>query len=109
MTNKMTKREAFTAIKSLINDPTLIAFLDHEIELLSKPKALTATQKANANVKVEILNSLTDVPTTISELMKLEAFSNFSNQKLSALMAQLVADGKVVRVMDKRKAYFYKA
>jgi predicted transcriptional regulator len=35
-----------------------------------------------------------------------EELANLSNQKISALLTQLVKNGKVARVEDKRKALF---
>lgn len=32
--------------------------------------------------------------------------AQYSNQKLSALLKQMVDNGEVVRTMDKKKAYF---
>ena len=44
---------------------------------------------------------------TISEMQKVNAeLGEMSNQRISALVRQLINDGKVERIEDKRKAYF---
>jgi DNA-binding HxlR family transcriptional regulator len=43
----------------------------------------------------------------VSEMMKvLPSCAELSNQKLSALLRQMVTEGTIVRTEDKRKAYF---
>lgn len=108
-TKKMTKKEYFGVLRELVLDrPELVDFIDHEIELLSRKNSSTAPSKnqvANEGIKVEILNALTEFgkAVTVSELM---AKVPYSNQKLSALLKQLVEDTKVERIEDKRKTYF---
>ena len=113
---KMTKRDYFTQIKAKYNlTEDEIAFIDHELELLDRKNAsatgekkMTATQIANENLKESILEEMEENRLyTISEMMKaLPCCSELSNQKVTRLVAQLVADSKVVRTEDKRKAYF---
>ena len=109
---KVTKREMFEGIKANYNLTTdEIAFIDHELELLAKKNASTgerkptATQRANEGVKEEILAVLSDEAVTVTEIVKtLDA--DYTNQKISALLRQLIADGKVEKVVDKRKSLF---
>ncbi len=109
---KVTKREMFEGIKANYNlTEAEIAFIDHELELLAKKNASTgerkptATQKANEGIKEEILAVLSDEAVTVTEIVKsLEA--DYTNQKISALLRQLIADGKVEKVVDKRKSLF---
>lgn len=115
MANKLTKKDFFGMIREIAvredrND--IVEFVDHEIELLNKKRAnggMTATQKANEEVKVAIVNALTEIarPVTITELQsEVPTMAEFSNQKLSALLKQLVDGNAVVRTTDKKKAYF---
>ena len=68
----------------------------------------TATQTANAGFKVDIENgmelgkkyTITDLIKSISEL------ADLSNQRVSAIVRQMVESGTVVREEIKRKAYF---
>lgn len=110
----MTKREMFEQIKANYNlTDAEVAFIDHELELLSKKnsaeKKPTAQQVANEGLKSVILNVLTDNGglMTVTDVQKSCAeLSELSNQRVSALLRQLKDDGKVERVEDKRKAYF---
>lgn len=92
------------------------AFLEGRIAQLDKKSASksdkpTATQKANAELKDKILAEMeADKAYTISDMLKaLPSCADLSNQKVSAVMKQLVESYKVIRTEDKRKAYFSKA
>ena len=70
----------------------------------------TATQKENIGFKDAILEGLGDGKYTITDIMKsVDAVNGLSNQRVSALVRQLVADGLLVREEIKRKAYFSRA
>lgn len=112
---KVTKREYFNTLRGIVENldrEDLVEFIDHEIELLNKKatsKKPTKIQVENENIKGLILEGLKNLgkPVTISELQESdENLANLSNQKISALLTQLIKDNKVVRVEDKRKAYF---
>lgn len=114
-TKKMTKREMFEQIKANYNlNADEIAFIDHELELLTKKnsaeKKPTAVQVANEGIKAEILEGMeVGKKYTITDLMKsVPACAELSNQRVSALVRQLVTDGSVERTEEKRKAYFSK-
>ena len=66
----------------------------------------TKTQVENESIKDEIVVFLGTVEkATITDIMKgLER--EISNQKVSALVRQLIQDEKVVRFEEKRKAFF---
>lgn len=118
MEKKMTKREKFEMLANIAEvkaNPMLAEFIEHELELLAKKNAsgsgkLTATQIANNGIKEEILECMAKEPNrlfTISEMMKLfPCCMELSNQRVSALIRQLIADGKVERLEEKRKAVF---
>ncbi len=112
---KMTKREYFAvlrAIPEVAENPALVAFIDHEVELLSKKNAAekkpTAVQVANEGIKAEIVEAMTaGTLYTVTDIQKsVPACAELSNQRVSALLRQLVEAGQVVRTEDKRKAYF---
>ena len=111
---KMTKRELFEMIKGVwANDTRIVEFCEHEIELLNRKSSKstqTKTQIENENIKGAIVNALTEIakPVTITEMQELNTeMANYSNQKLSALLKQLVEnDKKVVKTVDKKKSYF---
>ena len=75
----------------------------------SKSNKPNAKQRANEEIKEKIMEILFAEPTrlfTISETCKLYTDEELSNQKVSSLIRQLVAEDKVKRTEDKRKAYF---
>lgn len=108
-----TKREYFNELKAIVSDnDTLVAFIDHELELLDKknsaPKNPTAKQLENEKIKDYILAHLVK-PMTISEMLKdflADYPTELSNQRVSAIVKQLVEDNAIVRTVEKRKAYF---
>ena len=115
-TKKMTKRDYFNTLLGIAEvkaNPELVKFIDHELELLAKKnsaeKKPTAVQIANEGIKSVIVDTLAENggKMTISEMQKANAeLGELSNQRISALVRQLLADGKVERVEEKRKAYF---
>ena len=76
----------------------------------SAEKKPTATQIENEGIKSVILETIGDGSFTISELQKLNSeLAEHSNQKISALLKQMVESGSIKREEIKRKAYFSKA
>ena len=71
-------------------------------------KILTAEQKKNEGIKEQLIEVLAkcEEPQQIKDLMRMEEFSEYSNQKLSALLKQLVTAEKVERVEEKKVAKF---
>lgn len=111
---RTTKKEYFAMVASVIeqanptNKEELLAFINHEIELLGRKSAKsgqTKTQKENIGIMETISTVLADndQPMTITELMKDSRLSDYSNQKLSALVRQMP---NVVKTTDKKKSYF---
>lgn len=116
-TKKATKRENFETlltIPAVAENAALVAFINHELELLAKKNSAehkpTAKQNENASIKSAIVDEMEDNRLyTISEMIKeFPSCAEFTNQRVSALVRQLVADGKVERIEEKRKAYFRK-
>ena len=112
----MTKKEMFQNLANLHADNAeIVAFCNHEIELLEKKKSAdkkpTAQQVANKSTQEAILANMADGQMyTITDLIKtVPECADMTNQRVSALVRQLVTDGAVVRIEDKRKAYFKKA
>lgn len=119
---KVTKRENFGKVLEYVKDNAeLVAFINHEIELLDKKsasKGSSKTQKENIELKDVIYNELAkcEKPITVTDLMKgSEIITNYtledgrplSNQKVSAILKMLVDNDKtVVRTTDKKKTFF---
>lgn len=95
-----------------ITSQDVINFVNHEIELLDRKHSKTSqtkTQKENELIKESIVKALTEIdrPVTITELQNESAeMEVYSNQKLSALLKQLVQGGIVAKTIDKKKSYF---
>ena len=112
MANKITKKEMFAMIKAQVKDNAeMVAFIDHEIELLEKKasnKKATKTQEANVGIKSTILAVLEGAkPMTVTEMQGASAeLGELSNQKVSALVRQLVEAGEVVKTIDKKVSRF---
>ena len=112
MANKITKKEMFTMIKAQVKDNAeMVAFIDHEIELLDKKasnKKATKTQEANVGIKSTILAVLEDGKSmTVTEMQGASAeLGELSNQKVSALVRQLAEAGEVVKTIDKKVSRF---
>ena len=126
-TVKMTKADRFTALADYLSaNPTLTfatpkgeitakdmgEFVAHELELLSKKnsadKKPTAQQTANAGIQTAIVDGMeVNRLYTVTEIIKeIPECAELTNQRVSALLRQLVDRGEVVRTEDKRKAYF---
>ena len=111
---KVTKRERFNQILAIADvqaNEELVDFINHEIELLDKKrtgKKQTKTQEANEKIKALIVNTLNgNDPMTVTELLGTGVFeAGTSNQKISALLRQLVNDEVVVKTIDKKVSRF---
>lgn len=112
---KPTKRDNYNALLSIpavAANSALVDFINHEIELLDKKnssdKKPTAQQTANEGIKTAILdNMVAGKMYTITEIIKtVPECADLTNQRVSALMRQLIEAKLVVRIEDKRKAYF---
>jgi hypothetical protein len=111
---KMTQRDYFNQILALPDLPADIAeFVKGRIEALDKKAGKssdkpTATQIANKGIKSAIVEGMVEGKQyTITDLIKSNpALAELTNQKVSALVRQLIADNVVVRTEDKGKAYF---
>lgn len=118
MEKKITKREMLAKIREVVvNDTEMVAFIDHEVELLTRRNSTrsgkpTATQIANEEIKTNILNALEmGEKYTIGDIIKAipnPENGNYSTSKISALIRQLKEAGLVNREQVKGRAYFSK-
>ena len=112
-TSKMTKRDYFNILLTMPDvqaNPAVVAFIEHEIELLdrksSTEKKPTAQQAANKEIATAIvagmergkLYTVTDLIKTIPEC------ADLTNQRVSAIL-RTNTEG-IERIEEKRKAYF---
>lgn len=116
---KMTKKETINLLidvlmgnKEVEDTQIFVDFLIHERELLEKKSSnsgQTKTQKENETIKEKIVETLRDLGkyVTITEIQNANAeLGTYSNQKISALLKQLVDNKEIEKVIDKKKAYF---
>ena len=114
---KPTKRDRFNAllaIPAVAKDAELIEFINHEIELLDKKNTAerkpTAKQVENAGFKADILAWMepdtkylsADVAKGVPSIIA----AGISPNRVTAMLTQLVNDGAVIRIEDKRKSYY---
>ncbi len=117
MANKITKVQMFNMIKAVAGvseNPDMVAFIEHEIELLnkrnSKVKKPTKKQEANIGIMDVIYNVLadSDISLTIADIRgtnsELEALSS---QKVSALLKKMVDSGRISKEYDKKVPMFF--
>lgn len=112
---KATKKEMFGKLIELAQENEridLVEFCEREIDSLNKKASASGqskTQAENEKIKVVIAEELTRIAraVTISELIKeSESLGQYSNQKLSALLKQMVESGTVTKIIDKKKSLF---
>lgn len=114
MANKITKREVIGMMMKeevIKANPTYVAYLENELALLDKKaqnKKATKTQEQNVGIKATILKVLATIGSgTVTDIQNgNEELSALSNQKVSALVRQLVESGEVVKTTDKKKSIF---
>lgn len=115
---KMTKKENFMALADLIqgievtNKEELQAFISNELELLDKKRSrkggATKTQKENMALKKRILATITELnkPMSPTDILTVSEFEEYSNQKISALLNQLVKEGTLTKAKDGSRTVF---
>lgn len=110
----MTKREYFAQIRDIVADnEELVAFIDHEVELLNKksssPRKPSARQIENVALKKDILATLVLLgePLTIGQIVEATpSLEGLSNQRVTHLLTDLRNAGKVERTYVKKVAHF---
>lgn len=119
---RITKTQKFEDVIALLNgNPAkfidkdgAVEFIHNEMALLAKKNASdsrkpTATQEANEKYKALILEFLSrqESGKTCTEIAKsVPELFDFNNQKIAALMRQLVESGKVGKATVKGKSLF---
>lgn len=108
-----TQKEFYTeaiALAEANDKEDLVAFFKSRIEQLEKKasaKKPTKEQEANVALKGVITSVLTSEGATVSDIMsKSDDLKGLSNQKVSALLRQMVEAGSVVKSVDGKKSLF---
>ena len=116
---KITKRmvvEMMLADEHIVGNEQFKAYLENELELLKKKsenKKATKNQEANVEIKADILEVMVHMaPSTATEIMNAVKsvdtvkYATLTNQRVSALLKQLIEDNKVVKSVDKKVSMF---
>jgi hypothetical protein len=123
----VTKRDYFAMVRNIVeqtevdNKAEILAFIDHEVELLNKK----STKKSSSKYDEAIFETIKEVlseqskPVTITELMddpRLQSYlekeggaevtKKMTNQKLSAMVNKLVENKVVVKIIEKKRSFF---
>jgi hypothetical protein len=112
MEKKITKKEMFAKIMEEVKgNAEMVAFLEHEIELLNKKKGSADSKKVEEQkVVMDIIREtliVSEKALTVSELQKTNvALGTLSNQKVSAMLKKMVDNGEVVKTVEKKVSYF---
>ena len=120
MTNtsrKPTKRDNFNAllaINEVASNPQLVEFIEHELALLDKKNSAerkpTPKQVENAAYRADILAYMErGVQYTAGDLAKQVPSlveNDLSVNRVTPMLTALVADGSVVKTVEKRKSYY---
>ena len=116
----MTKKDYFALIKTIVESTDredkaeMLAFIDHEVELLSKKKSSSSSKKDAEYEELckQVEDALAELgkPVTITEFMKesTHEVATLSCQKLSAILKKCKdVRGTVDKKTDKKKTYFF--
>ena len=115
MANKRTNKDFFNEVKAIAierEDAELQAWAEKQIKGLEDKAANrkpTKTQKENEGVKDAIVEALAEIgkPATVTEILATDKFeATVTNQKVTALLRQMIADNVVVKTADKKKSFF---
>ena len=109
----MTKKEMFTMIATVNADNAeIVDFCNHEITLLESRKSggnskKTAESEAREALVLEALTAIGEKVTVTELIASAEnEVEEYTNQRVSAILRKLVDSKKVVKTIEKKKAYF---
>lgn len=116
---KITKKmvvEMMLADEKIVANEVFKTYLENELELLKKKsenKKATKNQEVNVEIKADILEVMAHMaPSTATEIMNAVKsvdtvkYATLTNQRVSALLRQLIEDNKVVKSVDKKVSKF---
>ena len=121
MEKKITLKENFERLAGVVKvaniDETekneLLLFINNRIEQINKKASGTsAKEKENKALQDQIKIILLDLlaqqsePINIATMLKVESLSQYTNQRISAILTKLIAEGKVERTVIKKVPFF---
>ena len=91
----------------------LLLFINNRIEQINKKASGTsAKEKENKALQDQIKAILLDLlaqqsePINIATMLKVEPLSQYTNQRISAILTKLIAEGKIERTVIKKVPFF---
>lgn len=112
MANKKTQKDFYNEIIEVVKAEgrtDLVEFCEGRIAVLEK-KSANRSKKVNEEneaIKATILDVLATTEGTVTEIQKAsDVLAPLSNQKVSAMLRQLVADNKVIKDTNGKKSVF---
>ena len=121
MEKKITLKENFERLAGVVKGANinetekneLLVFINNRIEQINKKASGTsAKEKENKalqdQIKVVLLDLLAQQsePINIATMLKVEPLSQYTNQRISAILTKLIAEGKVERTVIKKVPFF---
>lgn len=121
MKKKITLKENFERLAGVVKganiDETekneLLLFINNRIEQINKKASGTsAKEKENKALQDQIKAILLDLlaqqsePINIATMLKVEPLSQYTNQRISAILTKLIAENKVERTVIKKVPFF---
>ena len=121
MEKKITLKENFERLAGVVKraniDETekneLLLFINNRIEQINKKASGTsAKEKENKALQDQIKAILLDLlaqqsePINIATMLKVEPLSQYTNQRISAILTKLIAENKVERTVIKKVPFF---
>ena len=121
MEKKITLKENFERLAGVVKGASinetekneLLLFINNRIEQINKKASGTsAKEKENKALQDQIKAILLDLlaqqsePINIATMLKVEPLSQYTNQRISAILTKLIAEGKVERTVIKKVPFF---
>ena len=121
MEKKITLKENFERLAGVVKGANideiekneLLLFINNRIEQINKKASGTsAKEKENKALQDQIKVILLDLlaqqsePINIATMLKVEPLSQYTNQRISAILTKLIAEGKVERTVIKKVPFF---
>lgn len=114
---KLTKRDHFNTLLQLPEvaaNPTLVDFINNELDLLArknnsdnkKPSEKDITNQGLKTAILEFATASGEQHTVTDFIKNVPACAGLSQQKISAMVRQMVEDGNLEKVIVKRVSYF---
>lgn len=116
---KMTQKDFFNAIKATLQGEEvsvpvddMVTFIDGRLKQLTKKstnRKSASTSEENIALKARVADALSTLgQATVTQIMKADdELGELSNQKVSAILRMLMADGAVDRIKDKKTTLFF--